>query len=227
MFIVNVAVGAFSRASVLMQPAFWRSIRAMRTPARTASIAALLLILGVPARAEVVRFVVEERQAFASKGIAYEKLTGRFYGQLDPRHKLNAIITDIELAPRNDRGMVEYSATFIILKPVDMDKSTGVIVYQVPNRGRQTMEGGGFYADFRSAGHTLVASGWQADIAPGPGVESMVTPIGEEPGRLQHHRPGDGAIPRHACRNDHPADRPWPRDWNRHAGELRHDERPR
>jgi hypothetical protein len=164
-----------------MRPVFWRSIRAMRTPARTASIAALILILGVPARAEVVRFVVEQRQTFASTGIAYEKLTGHFYGQIDPRHKLNAIITDIELAPRNDRGMVEYSATFVILKPVDMDKSTGVVVYQVPNRGRQTVEGGGVYADFRAAGHTLVASGWQADIAPGPGVESMVTPIAKNP----------------------------------------------
>ncbi len=153
----------------------------MRTPARTASIAALLLILSVPARADVVRFVVEQRQAFASKGIPYEKLTGHFYGQLDPRHALNAIITDIELAPRSDRGMVEYSATFIILKPVDMSRSTGVLVYQVPNRGRQTVEGGGFYADFRSAGHTLVASGWQADIAAGPGIESMVAPTAKNP----------------------------------------------
>ena len=112
----------------------------MRTPARTASIAVLLLILCVPARAEVVRFVVEQRQAVASQGIPYEKLTGHFYGQIDPRQPLNAIITDIELAPRNDRGLVEYSATFIILKPVDISRSTAVIVYQVPNRGRQTVE---------------------------------------------------------------------------------------
>jgi hypothetical protein len=164
-----------------MQSAFWRSIRAMWTPARTLSVAALLLILSVPARAEVVRFVVEQRQAFANLEIPYEKLTGHFYGQLDPRHRLNVIITDIELAPRNDRGMVEYSATFTILKPVDMSKSTGVIVYQVPNRGRQTLEGRGFYADFRAAGHVLVASGWQADIVAGPGIETMVTPTAKNP----------------------------------------------
>ena len=119
--------------------------------------------------------------AFANQGIPYEKLTGRFYGQLDPRHALNLIITDIELAPPNDRGMVEYSATFTILKPVDMGKSTGVIVYQVPNRGRHTIEGRGFFADFRAAGHVLVASGWQADIAAGPGIESMVTPTAKNP----------------------------------------------
>jgi hypothetical protein len=30
-----------------------------------------------------------------------EKLTGRFYGEVDPPDPLNALITDIRLAPRN------------------------------------------------------------------------------------------------------------------------------
>ena len=47
--------------------------------------------------------------------------------------------------------MVEYSATFTILKPADMSKATGVLVYQVPNRGRANIEGGGYFADFRAA----------------------------------------------------------------------------
>jgi hypothetical protein len=59
----------------------------------------------------VVKLVVEQRQPFQNKTIPFEKLTGRFYGELDPEAPLNAIITDIELAPRNARGMVEYSAT--------------------------------------------------------------------------------------------------------------------
>ena len=46
--------------------------------------------------------------------------------------------------------MVEYSATFTILKPVDMTKGTGVLVYQVPNRGRANIEGAGYFADFRA-----------------------------------------------------------------------------
>jgi hypothetical protein len=206
-----------------MQPAFWRSIRAMWTPARTLSVAALLLILSVPARAEVVRFVVEQRQAFANLEIPYEKLTGHFYGQLDPRHRLNVIITDIELAPRNDRGMVEYSATFTILKPVDMSKSTGVIVYQVPNRGRQTLEGRGFYADFRAAGHVLVASGWQADIVAGPDIETMVTPTAKNPDGSSITGPVMARFVDMAAGTTI-ADHPWPHDRDRHASELRHDE---
>src|SRR5262245_54487158 len=101
---------------------------------RTASAVVLCLgFLGARLQAEAVRLVVEHREAFKSEGLPYEKLTGRFYGELDVTHPLNAIITDIEHAPRNGRGLVEYSATFTILKPVDMTKSTGVIVYQVPN----------------------------------------------------------------------------------------------
>ena len=140
---------------------------------------AAVVVMGV-AQAGVVKLVVEKREAFAGAANptqAYEKLTGRFFGELDPAHPLNAIITDIEFAPRNARGMVEYSATFTILKPGDMSKASGVLAYQVTNRGTANIEGGGFYADFRRAGHVLVASGWQADIAARPGIETMIAPI--------------------------------------------------
>jgi hypothetical protein len=145
---------------------------------RTASAVVLCLgFLGARLQAEVVKLVVEHREPFANHGVPYEKLTGRFYGELDVTHPLNAIITDIEHAPRNARGLVEYSATFTILKPLDMTKATGVLVYQVPNRGRANIEGAGYFADFRDHGHVLVASGWQADIPSGAGIETMVTPI--------------------------------------------------
>jgi hypothetical protein len=76
------------------------------------------------ARAEVVKLTVEQRQPFQNAHQPYEKLTGRFFGELDPKQALNAVITDIALAPRNARGMVEYSATFTILKPVDMARES-------------------------------------------------------------------------------------------------------
>lgn len=145
--------------------------------ARLVLAGTLLLGLWSPAQADVVKFVVEHRAPFANHGQPYEKLTGRVFGEIDPSHPLNAIITDIEHAPRNGRGRVEYTATFTILKPVDMTTSTGVLVYQVPNRGRANIEGAGYFADFRARGHVLVASGWQADIPPGTGIETVVAPI--------------------------------------------------
>jgi hypothetical protein len=150
----------------------------MARPLRTFTCAVAVLAAASAATGEVVKLTVEKTQPLANAKQPYEKLTGRFSGELDPKLPQNAIITDIELAPRNARGMVEYSATFTILKPADMSKATGVLVYQVPNRGRANIEqGNGYFADFRAAGHVLVASGWQADIAAAPGVEAMVAPV--------------------------------------------------
>jgi len=131
----------------------------------TLSFAVCALAAASAASGEVIKLTVEQRQPFANAKQPYEKLSGRFFGELDPLLPQNVVITDIELAPRNARGLVEYSANFAILKPVDMSKATGVLIYNVPNRGRANIETDGYFADFRAAGHVLVASGWQADLA--------------------------------------------------------------
>ena len=56
----------------------------------------------------------------------YERLSGRAYGELDPNDPKNALITDIQSAPRNARGQVEYVATFALIKPIDMAKAQAV-----------------------------------------------------------------------------------------------------
>ena len=50
----------------------------------------------------------------------------------------NAVIVDIELAPRNARGNVEYSFDFYILKPIDLKKGAHKVMYEPPNRGGKT-----------------------------------------------------------------------------------------
>jgi hypothetical protein len=140
---------------------------------------ALALGLTIPAHARIISLVVEHREALGNDG--YEKITGHAYGEIDPKSPLNAIITDVELAPRNGRGMVEYVATFSIVKPADMTKASGVLLYFVPNRGRINLTGGGFLADARKQGHVLVASGWQGDIAEAAGVETLVVPVAKNP----------------------------------------------
>src|SRR5258708_2338359 len=73
-------------------------------------------------------------QPFGNTG-AYEKVVGRYHGELDPAQPLNAVIVDLDKAPRNARGMVEYSSDFYILKPVDLAKGNGAIFYEASNRG--------------------------------------------------------------------------------------------
>src|SRR5690348_11688410 len=89
---------------------------------------AAALILASTASARVTRFVVEQTSASG----AGQALTGRFYGELDPKDPHNRIITDIESAPRNARGMVEYSASFSMVVPAE---TSGVLMYSVTNRG--------------------------------------------------------------------------------------------
>jgi hypothetical protein len=146
---------------------------------KIALAAVAALVWTIPGQARITRLVVEHTETLGSDG--YQKLTGHLYGELDPKLPLNAIITDLALAPRNARGMVEYSATFMILKPIDMAKASGVLLYFVPNRGHISLTGGGFLADARKRGHVLVASGWQADLAPANGLETLSAPVAKNP----------------------------------------------
>ena len=68
---------------------------------------------------------------------AYERLHGTAFCELDPAHALNAGIVNLDKAPRNARGRVEYQVDFRILKPIDLDRGNGWLLYDVPNRGNQ------------------------------------------------------------------------------------------
>ena len=68
---------------------------------------------------------------------AYQLLTGTARGELDPADPGNAIIQDIDLAPRNARGMVEYSTDIQILKPSDQSRGNRVLLFEVVNRGNK------------------------------------------------------------------------------------------
>ncbi|MBV8336830.1 MAG: hypothetical protein JO358_15615, partial [Alphaproteobacteria bacterium] len=109
----------------------------------------------------------------------YERLHGTVYGELDPTHPLNAVIVNLDRAARKAQGLVEYQSDFRILKPLDLDRGVGCLVYDVPNRGNQPImprlngapEGGhpqhagnGF---LMQRGFTLVWSGWQGDVPAG------------------------------------------------------------
>ena len=131
-------------------------------------------------QARITRVVIEQRESPAFSGQSfgaagkYETLRGRFYGELDPKDPHNAIITDIQFAPPNARGMVEYSGTFAISKPMDMSKASGVLMYSVVNRGRGGTAGS-------AEGHISVVSGWQGDVAPQPNVQTLTAPAAKNP----------------------------------------------
>lgn len=157
----------------------------------TLAVALYLLAPVPPAAAKIVRITIEEREspAYGGKDFGagpYERLSGHVFGELDPADPRNAIITDLQFAPRNVRGMVEYSATFTLLKPIDAAKASGVLIYDVPNRGSRLLLGalqGGEPGDgflFRR-GHAILASGWQGDLLPRAGMQSLLVPVAKNP----------------------------------------------
>lgn len=89
-------------------------------------------ILIDPDRSESVTF---DGLSFGSVG-QYEKIRGIAYGEVDPSDPRNAVITDIELAPVNAQGMVEYSMDIFILKPVDLNRGNHRILFDFNNRGQ-------------------------------------------------------------------------------------------
>jgi hypothetical protein len=140
-------------------------------------LSCLIVGLAQPASARVTRIVVENREAPAYGGKIfgaagqYEILSGHVFGEIDPADPANTIITDLDLAPRNANGKVEYSATFQLAKPVEMTKASGVLVYEVANRGMVIPNGPD------AAGHVFLASGWQGDIPPRPGMQTIAVPV--------------------------------------------------
>ncbi len=156
------------------------------------------LALGTAARAEVTGITFSRSSPFGATTFgsagAYEQLDGVVTGEIDPHHPLNRIVQDIERAPRNVRGNVEYAMTFSILKPADLARSNHTLVYDVVNRGNKLITsflnvgtttanpaGDGF---LQKQGFILVWSGWQGDALAGGGREVMtLAPVA-------HHKDG-------------------------------------
>ena len=149
----------------------------------TASALALLL-LPAAIRAEVARVEISSRQdvlggkAFAGVG-AYEKLAGKVYFAVAPENPHNRIIADLDKAPRNNQGKVEFSADVFILRPKDPARGNGVLLFDVVNRGNMTLLNifnhatgsvdPSTEAEFGDGllmrqGYTIVAVGWQFDV---------------------------------------------------------------
>jgi hypothetical protein len=162
--------------------------------------AALWLVSHVPAEARITRLQITTVQsptfdgrAFGSTGAVgpYEKLIGRAYGEVDPSDPRNGLITDLELAPRNAGGKVEYSMDVYILKPVDLHLGNGKLFFEVNNRGSKLF--GAFNgaplgndpttaADAGSAflmnqGYALAWSGWDPTAAPGGNRLTIQVPV--------------------------------------------------
>jgi hypothetical protein len=95
--------------------------------------------------------------------VTYTIYTGRIFGALNPSLPQNAVITDIGLASPvytgAPSGDATYIADFSIVTPTDSSARSGLLIYEVSNRG-----GSAISTTALIAGATYVQSGWQGDL---------------------------------------------------------------
>lgn len=157
----------------------------------------------LPATAKVVRITIDKRAPVDDAGNAgkfgpYELIRGRIFGEVDPKTSANDIIQDIKLAPRNSRGMVEYISTYSLLRPVNGQQASGVLLSSVSNRGRRlspswrTLRG---LVDpaFYDVGLSVLWVGWQGDLPEKPSADASAAGLMLESMRVPVAKNLDGS----------------------------------
>lgn len=146
---------------------------------------------------EVERIEVTSRSVFADAMVfgdvgPYEKIRGRLFYTVDPNNPKNGPVVDLELAPRGADGMVRFQGDFLLLKPIDLTRGNGRLLYDVNNRGNLYMlrhfndavgsndpsgpehAGNGF---LMRQGYSLLWSAWNWDVVSGHDRLQIELPI--------------------------------------------------
>ena len=166
------------------------------------SIVLLALASIAPAQARITEITVRsvapfaDRHAFGTAG-AYERVSGVAKGELDPADARNRVIANLDRAPRNARGKVDYEVDFDLLRPVSADRGNHRILYEVTNRGRKFLlnwlldapaqavgavndpktlsdAGNGLFFEM---GYTMVWTGWDPDAPRSNNGMSIRVPV--------------------------------------------------
>jgi len=171
----------------------------MRLSARFMTVLLLCTVFISTLQARVVRVEITSRtdidngKPFGAAG-AYEKITGRVYFAADPANSHNQQIVDLDKAPRNAKGEVEFSADLYLLKPKDMAKGNQAVLFEVSNRGgrgilslvngREGEYGDGF---LMRQGYTIAWVGWEFDLSSTGERLRLSAPVAHDAGGKEIH----------------------------------------
>jgi hypothetical protein len=137
----------------------------------------VLAVLASAALARVDRVEVTSRSDIAngqSFGLAgpYEKIEGRVYFKVRTDNAHNQQIVDLDKADRNAQGEVEFSADLYLLKPKNLNRRNGAVLFEVSNRGGKgilnLVNSGGAqeYGEgfLMRQGYVIAWLGWEYDV---------------------------------------------------------------
>src|SRR5712691_6729635 len=111
-----------------------------RTVYASILLALALAVTPTPLRAEVIRVEITQRtdvlggKAFGQVG-PYEKVVGKIFFAIDPKNPRNKGIVDLDKAPRNGKGQVEFSSDLLVFQPKDPSRGNGALFFDAVNRG--------------------------------------------------------------------------------------------
>lgn len=137
-----------------------------------------------------------EGRAFGDIG-QYERLDGQAHFAVDPNAVGQTDVVDLDKAPVNPEGLVEFSADISIIKPVNLENANGRLFFDYGNRGN--MRAIQFFNDAPASndpitsdhagngylmrrGYVVVNCAWQGDLWPGDGRMTMDLPVATEDG---------------------------------------------
>jgi hypothetical protein len=167
----------------------------MRCHRWIAALALLFVGAGV-SRAEVTRVEITTRADVGLSG--YEKIVGTIHFAVDPKATRNRGVVDLDKAPANAAGLVEFSSDLYILRP-KATPGNGAALVDILNRGNKVVLNGfnltrggppdpatendlgdRFLLRF---GYTLVWVGWEFDVAARPNAMRIHVPIATDHGK--------------------------------------------
>ena len=169
------------------------TLRPSRSSGLALAVVVVVLAAAATTNAEVRRLVVSTREEVL--GGDYEKLGGTVELELDPAHPANAVIVDLDRAPRNARGRVEASADFMVLRPRRPPARGSTALLEVSNRGGKALlpyfNRATWSLDPSTAEDfgdrllmrlhlTLIWVGWQFDVPRQPGLLRLRAPIARD-----------------------------------------------
>jgi hypothetical protein len=154
-----------------------------------------LMVLSQSALAEVLRMDIRRRDDFGT----HERLIGRVHFAIDPTLPANRGIADIEFAPKNKDGLVEFSSDLLLFTPKNAKLARGTVFLEVVNRGRDQSLAVMSAARQRNLspeswdlgdrflleqGFTVAFLGWQFDVQPSQGL-TFQAPVADVEGLVR------------------------------------------
>ncbi len=150
----------------------------------------------------VVKFEIDNREPYLNGQIygdtgPYELINGTITFAVDPNHPANSSIVDLQLAPHDEHGRVQFTSDFCLIQPVDPAQGNRRALVELPNRGRklvprhfnratapmpstnEVLAGDGFL--FKH-GYTLAWIGWQWDVFRSDALMGLLAPQAEDQG---------------------------------------------